>query len=170
MGNSLVDSNSEILHKACQLVTDEHFKNDSAQLRPIVSLLVQNLYSHRALGISACQLGIDLSVFIIDVDNNLKVCVNPEIVAAMAEMELGAEGCLSFPNMLLKVRRPKNVIVRYKNIEGREITEELSGLEARAWLHEFDHTQGICFTDRVSKLKLSMAKKRLEKNQKRLGR
>lgn len=163
MDNQLVESTAEILHRACAPVDDDKFLNDGAQIKPIAQLLVQKLYEQRALGISACQIGIDLSMFAIDINNNLKICINPQIVAAMAEMELGSEGCLSFPGIFLKVNRPAGVIVRYKDIDGKEITEELKGLEARAWLHEFDHTQGICFTDRVSKLKLSMAKKKYEK-------
>jgi len=163
MDNQLVESNAEILHKSCKLVDDEKFINDGAQIKPIATLLIQKLYEHRALGISACQIGIDLSMFAIDVNNNLKICINPQIVAAMAEMELGPEGCLSFPGIVLKVSRPAGVVVRYNDIDGKEITEELNGLEARAWLHEFDHTQGICFTDRVSKLKLSMATKKYKK-------
>lgn len=167
MDKELVESTAEILHKPCQLVGDEYFADDSAQIRPIAALLIQKLYAYNALGISACQLGIDLSIFAVDVDNKLKICINPEIVAAIADMELGSEGCLSFPNMVLKVRRPASVIVRYKNIEGTDVTEELSGLEARAWLHEYDHTKGICFTDRVGKLKLSMAKKKQQKLERR---
>ena len=57
--------------------------------------------------------------------------------------------------------------MRYKTIEGEEITERLEGLEARVWLHEYDHCQGICFTDRVGKLSINMAKRRQAKKLKR---
>ena len=53
------------------------------------------------------------------------------------------------------------------SIEGEEITERLEGLEARVWLHEYDHCQGICFTDRVGKLSINMAKRRQAKKLKR---
>ena len=167
MTNILVSEQHPILHQPTQNIEDSEFANDSASLKPIASLLIKNLYNNRALGISACQIGINKSMFAMDVDGKLKICINPTIVAAVAEMDSDKEGCLSFPLLVLKVTRPRSVIVRYKDIDGREITEQLENLEARVWLHEYDHTQGICFTDRVSKLKLDMAKKKKEKLQKR---
>lgn len=170
MTNILVSENDPILHQPTQNIEDTEFANDSAALKPIAALLIENLYSKRALGISACQIGINKSIFAMDVDNKLKICINPTIVAAMAEMENDSEGCLSFPALVLKVNRPKSVIVRYKDIDGREVTEQLENLEARVWLHEYDHTQGICFTDRVSKLKLDMAMKKKAKLLKKIQR
>lgn len=169
MTTSLVDSNDPILHKPTTAVADSEFQNDSAELKPIAALLIQELYKQQALGVSACQLGIDKSMFVMDVEGQLKVCINPTIVAAVADMNIGAEGCLSFPGLQLKVMRPTGVIVKYKDIDGREVTEQLESMQARVWLHEYDHTQGICFIDRVSKLKLDMAKKKKDKLQRRLA-
>lgn len=163
MTDTLVPSTAEILHRPTKAVEDAEFQNDSAALKPIAALLIQELYKQRALGISACQIGIDKSMFVMDVDGKLKVCINPYIVAAQAEMSLGKEGCLSFPDLMLTVQRPASVIVKYRDIDGREVSEQLENLEARVWLHEFDHTQGICFTDRVSKMKLDLAQKKKEK-------
>ena len=116
---------------------------------------------------SAVQMGVDMSMFAMMTESQPKVCINPEIVAASFEMVLMEEGCLSFPGLHLQVRRPAGIVARYKTIEGQEVTERLEGMDARVWLHEYDHCQGICFTDRVSKLKLSMANKRLKKKSKR---
>jgi peptide deformylase len=167
MSNSLVSEADDILHKPSITVTDDEFKNDSAELKPIAALLIKTLYEQQALGVSACQIGVDKSMFVMDVDQKLKVCINPYIVAAVSDMVIDREGCLSFPGLYLKVKRPASVIVKYKDIDGREVTEQLDGLEARVWLHEYDHLQGICFTDRVSKLSLDMAKKKLIKAQKK---
>jgi peptide deformylase len=167
MTNLLVPSNDSILHKPSAVVDDKEFSNDSAELKPIAALLIKTLYEQQALGVSACQIGIDKSMFVMDVDSKLKVCINPTIVAAVADMALDKEGCLSFPGLHLKVKRPASVIVKYKDIDGREVTEQLEGLEARVWLHEYDHCHGVCFTDRVSKLTLDMAKKKQNKIQKR---
>lgn len=169
MSIQLVNENDPILHKPAQQVEKSEFANQSAELKPIVAVLIQKLYEQKAYGISACQVGIDKSIFVMDVDNKLKVCINPTIVAAQNEMVLHKEGCLSFPGLELVVKRPASIIARYQDIDGNEVTEQLENMEARVWLHEYDHTQGICFTDRVSKIKLDMAKKKLEKRQRRLA-
>jgi peptide deformylase len=118
------------------------------------------MYEFGGIGISACQLGIDASMFAIDTDDQVRVCINPTIDGSIIDKLVeGREGCLSFPGLELKIKRPSEILVRYRNLEGTEVVEKLDGLSARAWLHEYDHTQGICFTDRVSKLKLDIAKR-----------
>ena len=163
----LIPSTDSLLHRPAKPVSDEQFTNYKSQLQPIAGLLMAEIYEKSALGISAVQCGVDLAMFAMLVEETPKVCINPEIAAASFEMVLMEEGCLSFPGMLLKVNRPAGIVARYKTLEGQEITERLEGLAARVWLHEYDHCQGICFTDRVSKLKLNMAKKRLEKQKQR---
>jgi peptide deformylase len=162
----LVESTNKVLHTKTQLVTQEQFDTYKNTLQPIASLLVKTIYEQNALGVSACQLGIDLAMFAMLVNDKIRICVNPEIVGASFNMIIMEEGCLSFPGLLLKVKRPEGVIARYFSLEGTETTERLEGLEARVWMHEFDHCQGICFTDRVGKLSLSMAKKKLDKKRK----
>lgn len=169
MTNILVQKNNPILHKPAELIDDTEFFNQSVTLKPVASLLIKTLYEEKALGVSACQIGIDKSMFVMDTNNNLRVCINPTIVAAVADMSIGKEGCLSFPNLELSVKRPSSVIVKYKDIDGRDVTEQLEGMDARVWLHEYDHTQGICFVDRVSKLKLDMAKKKQQKLKRRMA-
>jgi peptide deformylase len=164
----LIDNNNELLQRPSKKVDESLFDNNGHGLKPIASLLMQKINEYNAAGISACQIGIDLAIFAIFTDSQPRICVNPEIVAAAGDMKKDFEGCLSFPGLLLKVNRPDAIIVRYKNIEGVEVTEQLEGFTARAWLHEFDHTNGICFTSRVSKLTLDMAKKKLIKQSRRI--
>lgn len=164
---TLVPHNHPILNKPSQAVSQDMLDNNGAALKPIASLLVDQINRHAALGISASQIGIDLAVFAISVDGQYRICANPQIVAASADMEKADEGCLSFPNLFIKVNRPCAVVVRYHNEHGKEVTEQLDGLTARAWLHEYDHTIGICFTNRVSKLSLAIAKRKLNKQNRR---
>jgi len=163
----IIDSNDPLLHRPSKLVTQEQTADHKNALQPIASMLVAAIYERNALGISACQIGIDMAMFAMLVDDTVRVCVNPQIVAASFSMKMQREGCLSFPGLYLNVRRPEGAVVRYNTIEGEEITEKLEGLAARVWLHEYDHCQGICFTDRVGKLSMDMAKKRLAKKLKR---
>lgn len=162
-----IESNDPLLHRPTKLVTDEQTADYKNALQPIASLLVTAIYERDALGVSACQLGIDMAMFAMLVNDRVRICINPEIVAASFKMVMAKEGCISFSELFLNVRRPEGVAVRYKTIEGDEVTERLEGLEARVWLHEYDHCQGICFTDRVGKLSINMAKKRQAKKLKR---
>ena len=78
------------------------------------------------------------------------------------------EGCLSYPGLWLKVRRPEGIEVTYEDVKGELQEKAMFGLEARIFQHEYDHMDGLNFTDRVSKLKMDRAKKRLKKVQKKL--
>jgi peptide deformylase len=79
------------------------------------------------------------------------------------ETDIMPEGCLSHPNLFLKVRRPVRLVAKYLDINAKECTIELYDIDARCFLHEYDHLQGIEFTDRVSRLKLDMARKKQKK-------
>jgi len=164
----IIPSNDPILHRSSQPVSEEQMAGGE-QLKPIASMLIKTIKEQRAFGVSACQIGIDMAMFATYVDDRFRICVNPQIVAAATNMEKQPEGCLSFPGLLLNVNRPDAVVVRYHNVDGVEVTEHLDGLSARVWLHEYDHTMGICFTDRVSKLSLDMAKRKLNKRNRRNG-
>ena len=83
------------------------------------------------------------------------------------ETDLRYEGCLSHPNLFLKVQRPIKLVTRFLDADAKECIIVLNNYDARVFLHEYDHLQGIEFTDRVSKLKLEMAKKKKTKREKR---
>ena len=78
-------------------------------------------------------------------------------------MIIGEEGCLSFPFLYIKIKRPAGVIVECFDSKQQEQTIELTGWNARIFGHEYDHLYGINFVDRVSKLKLDIAKKKRTK-------
>lgn len=118
----------------------------------------------RGVGLAANQVGLDASVFTMLKLNGDKIAIfNPVIRGASKETNLGIEGCLSFPALMLNVRRANSIAVSYQNKEGSTVNEELHGFDARVFQHEFDHLQGINFVDRVSKLKLDLAIKKRKK-------
>ena len=90
---------------------------------------------------------------------------NPRIVTVddTVSPDEGEEGCLSFPNLWLKVKRPKNITVEYFDKTGKSCIIELTGIDARCFLHELDHLNGIVFTDYVSQMKLMLARKKQRK-------
>jgi peptide deformylase len=83
--------------------------------------------------------------------NNIDIIYNPVLVSADVEQELGQEGCLSFPGLLLQVSRPKIIMVRYQNNKGEFLLSRLEGLEARCFQHELDHLDGITFNKKENR-------------------
>jgi peptide deformylase len=82
------------------------------------------------------------------------------IVDALSPVVKYEEGCLSFPGLFLRIKRPSEIRVRYTTDRGVTDTIKLSGLTARAFLHEIDHLDGVLFVDRVGSLELHRAKRK----------
>jgi len=127
--------------------------------------LIHLMIHSRGMGLAANQIGITKRFFAIghesfDVFKKPAIIYNPVLVFADEEQELGQEGCLSFPGVLLQIGRPRTIMVRYQNNEGEFLLSRLEGLEARCFQHELDHLDGITFNKRVSKLKWDMAQKK----------
>ena len=80
------------------------------------------------------------------------------------------EGCLTYPGLWIKVKRPEGIEVTYEDENGEKQEKAMFGLEARVFQHEYDHMEGTNFTKKVSKLRLDRAKKRLRKVQKKFDR
>ena len=95
------------------------------------------------------------------------MCINPKITNVTQDLIRYKEGCLTFPFLFLDIERPQDISVEYldENLEKKE--EHMTGIVARCFQHEFDHMQGIVFTEHVSKLKLDMAMKKRDKQIKR---
>jgi peptide deformylase len=127
--------------------------------------LVDTVEEAGGLGLAAPQIGILKRVIVVvePGDNGERkhhVVVNPEIVSACGE-DVSEEGCLSIPGIFAKVKRPQSVAVKGLDPSGRDISIEARGLMARAFAHEIDHLDGILFTDRISMVKRSLLKRKL---------
>jgi len=122
------------------------------------------------IGLSANQVALDAQIFVMKThllkNNVILTVINPEILQVSEEIENMPEGCLSHPNLFLNIKRPKHIVVKFLDIDAQECIIELLDLDARCFLHEYDHLQGIEFTDRVSKLKLDRAIKKRNKKRK----
>src|SRR5579859_3981360 len=103
-------------------------------------------------GLAANQVGVALRVCVVKGDENqIHQLVNPEIVKGDG-VQVGYEGCLSYPGWLGEVARYETVTVKALNRKGREVRVKSSGFTARAFQHELDHLDGILFTDRLTSL------------------
>ena len=132
--------------------------------------MVQLMVESKGIGLAAQQAGLTSRVFAIHLKDQVPFCMfNPSILWGDDKMIEGEEGCLSFPELFLKVPRHSNITVRYIDRQGKECIIELSGIDARCFQHELDHLDGVCFTTYISPLKLALAKKKLLKKRKRNG-
>lgn len=101
-------------------------------------------------GLAAPQIGIQKRFFVMNAKDKVRKVINPEILSCGTATMEEFEGCLSIPGIHKKVSRPRRITVRYRNELGEVIEEELKDYPARVFQHEFDHLEGILFTDRLT--------------------
>ena len=109
------------------------------------------MFHHEGCGLSANQIGMDTRAFamIRDIEyNDVIVCFNPVILKTYGELVNCEEGCLSFPDKFVNVNRQDIIDVKYEDEEGREHKIKLEGFASRVFQHEYDHLEGIDFTQR----------------------
>jgi len=157
---NLVDKNDPILR-----TPTEKFNFLSPPFDPILFSkdIVKYMYDKGGLGLAANQVGVPYSIFAMRGAPENFVCFNPVVVWSSNSLIELEEGCLSFSGLLLKIKRPQHIRVRFNTPNGDILTKKFTGLSARIFQHEYDHLQGKVFTDLVSKLKLDMALKKLKK-------
>jgi len=132
--------------------------------------MVDLMLSSNGIGLSANQVGLDAQVFVMgDSLENSTICINPTVLQYTSETVLDVEGCLSFPNIFVKVKRPKEILAKWYNENLEEQVVKIEGYSAKCYLHEWDHLHGITFKDRVSKIKWDMATKKARKLEKHLA-
>ena len=120
--------------------------------RPEMSrLLKENMIHYEGVGLSANQIGISERVFIMVLNMETEetiTCFNPRIIKRYDDNVWCEEGCLSFPDEIINVKRPDRIVVKYEDEDKKDHKIKLSGMAARVFLHEFDHLEGIVFTER----------------------
>jgi peptide deformylase len=157
----LVHYPAEILNKQLKLVDIENIDFDPNELLKEMSDI---MLGSDGVGLAACQVGIDRSLFIMgDKVAGVKMFINPQVLQHTSDTSLDYEGCLSFPGMFVKVKRPKEILVQYFDEDLVQQTVKIDDYSARVFLHEWDHLQGITFKDRVSKLKWDRAAQKKNK-------
>jgi peptide deformylase len=136
----------------------------------IVKEMMKFMINNGGVGLAAPQVGISKRIFIMGNFTKMVACINPKVVSLSEDRIADLEGCLSFPDLFMKVKRPVTCIVQYQDVKGEVIERELAGLESRVFLHEYDHLIGITFDQRVGDLTFKMAKERRTKDQKKKSR
>ena len=142
----LVEPEHQLFHhriQSCSYNLDRHH---------LTKVLIDNMIHHNGIGISANQIGIWERAFAMvrDLENNeIMVCFNPRIIKSYSEEVEMEEGCLSYPELFLKIKRPDKIVVKYEDEDKKTHKIKLQGLASRVFQHEYDHMEGIDFTQRT---------------------
>lgn len=129
--------------------------------------MVDFMLLNNGIGLSANQIGLDAKVFVMgDKVENSTICINPTVLQYTSDTQNDYEGCLSFPNIYMRVKRPKEILAEFYDENLEKQTVKIADYSAKCYLHELDHLLGITFKDRVSKLKWDMAVKKARKLEK----
>ena len=126
--------------------------------------MLETMKSFNGIGLAANQIGLLRRVFVMKLADGRELgCFNPWIMLGDNDLITGDEGCLSFPNLWLKVARHNKITAAYLDNTGKQCIIELEGIDSRCFQHELDHLDGVTFTEHVSDLKLKMARKKQRK-------
>ena len=149
-------------------------KDKTKELESLIENMFITLGNADGVGLAAHQVGKPYKLFIIDYLTSAlessglrEIFINPEIIEFSKETEYFEEGCLSLPGILEEVKRPIRIKVKYLDGDFIEKEKEFSGFLARVIQHEFDHTDGKIFTDRLHPLKKKLVANKLSQIQKR---
>mgnify|MGYP000998188771 FL=1 len=142
------------------------------EVRTLVRDMAETMYAAPGVGLAATQVDVHRRVVVIDVSetkDDLKVFINPEIVASSEDYKSYEEGCLSVPGVYDEVERPDRVTVRALGLDGQPFTIEASGLLAVCIQHEIDHLDGRVFVQYLSRLKQNRIRTRMLKAERQVA-
>jgi peptide deformylase len=144
---------------------------DYPGLEKLINDLFETMYSSDGLGLAAPQIGKSIRLFVIDGEplaedepelaNFKKVFLNAHITNRSGDPEPMNEGCLSIPHLREEVSRESHIQIQYRDENWQLHDDSFDGYKARIIQHEYDHLDGILFTDRVSSLKKRVLKGKL---------
>jgi peptide deformylase len=138
------------------------------EIRRLIDDLVESMYAADGIGLAAIQIGVPKRILVMDLDQrdgkkNPLTFINPKILWASEELATFEEGCLSVPEIWEEVARPAKIRAEYLDRHGARQELEAEGLLATCLQHEMDHLEGVLFLDHLSKLKRSIALRKLAK-------
>lgn len=153
------------LRKRALEVSDAEFNDE---LNVLAKNLIDTMKAYEGIGLAAPQVNIGKRIFVIDVgaatgeeDALPEAFINPKILVAEGSETL-EEGCLSIPGVQAEVTRPFKIKAEYRTLDGETVEEEMEGLLARVFQHEFDHLEGVLFIDRISFLQRKLLEPKLK--------
>jgi peptide deformylase len=156
-----------VLRKKCQEISPNY-----PELQDLISNMWETMYQASGVGIAAPQVGKSIRLFVIDSEQILqedseetgfkKVFMNAEILEENGEEWAYEEGCLSIPQVRGDVERHESIKIRYQDENFNEFIETYSGINARVIQHEYDHIEGVLFTEKLKPIKKRMVQRKLD--------
>jgi peptide deformylase len=142
-----------------------------AEIRKLAEDMADSMYAAEGIGLAAVQIGVAKRIIVMDLDQkdgkkNWRAFINPKITWASEEMATYEEGCLSVPEIWDDVERPARIKAEYLDLDGKKVEIEADGMLATCLQHEMDHLEGVLFIDHFSRLKRSIALRKLAKAKK----
>ena len=150
-------------------------EKDYPQIKEVIANMFETMYNAHGVGLAAPQINLSIRLFVVDgepmsdaregkeedMTGFKKVFINPTMVSETGEEWGFDEGCLSIPDIRERVFRKETIQLRYLDEHFKEHTDTFSGMKARIIQHEYDHLEGVLFTDKVSPLRKQLLKNRL---------
>lgn len=162
----LISSNDPRLKHICpEFNFDEGYTTPDGEhytAKQLYELLRDKMMEHKGVGLSAPQLGIMTRAFVIGNPTEAKSIIgvfNPLIVDYDEETVVYEEGCLTYPGLFIKIKRPRSIRVRYRGWNGEADTVRYEGYTARIFQHEYDHLNGITYQTRANRYHLDQAQR-----------
>jgi len=147
----------------------QEIDEDYPELKQLISDMFDTMYNANGVGLAAPQIGLPIRLFIVDTGEDedgtpgyKRVFINAQIVEETGEPWAFNEGCLSIPDIRENIMRKPNIKINYLDENFAEHTDDVDGLAARVIQHEYDHIEGKLFTDKVSVLRKTMIKSKLD--------
>ena len=134
-----------VLRKKCGEV-----KTITPEIKELVFNMGESMAKDKGVGLAAPQVGVLKRIIVVQGIQGPDAYINPRIVKKSRGKDFMEEGCLSFPDVFLQIKRPKEVEVEALNLQGEKIRVKARDLAARVFQHEIDHLDGILFIDRIS--------------------
>lgn len=170
----IVGYGDPVLREKCQDITPDY-----PELKQLVSDMYDTMYNAYGVGLAAPQVGLKIRLFVVDakpfgeddelspeeqerLKNFKKTFINAKILKEEGEEWCFNEGCLSIPEVREDVYRPERITIEYYDDDFNKHTDVYDGLIARVIQHEYDHIEGVLFTDRISSLKKRLIQKKLQ--------
>ncbi len=151
----------------------EDIDKDYPQLNQLIEDMWETMYNAHGVGLAAPQVGLGIRLFLVDTvqtmdegkesDGIKKVFINATILEEEGKKWAYEEGCLSIPDIRADVMRQSKITIEYMDEDFKMHTETYEGINARVIQHEYDHVDGILFTEHLKPLKKRLLKRRLEK-------
>ncbi len=150
---------------------NKEIDRDYPEVGKLIEDMFETMYSAEGVGLAAPQIGKNIRVFVVDISpwgdsepelaGFRKAFINPDIYWRSDDETLFCEGCLSLPNLNEDVSRPSTIRMRWLDENFAPHDEEFDGRAARVIQHEYDHLEGILFTDKLSPLRRTLLKGKL---------